>query len=124
MDLKTEKAIAFFLGAILFIVGVVCYAAFPEKTPEEPIRIMLKSTGGNVLFDHKEHTSESGYGLECNDCHHMREDEKARPQACIECHEVDGEDPIKRSDAFHMQCIDCHKENGTAPAECAGCHAF
>ena len=124
MEFKTEKPVAYCLGAILFVVGVVCYAAFPEKTPREPIRIMLTSTGGNVLFDHKEHASESGYGLACTDCHHMLEDEGARPKTCTECHEVDGEDPMKRSDALHMQCIDCHKEDGTAPAECSGCHAF
>ena len=124
MEFKTEKAVAYCLAAILFVVGVVCYAAFPEKTPGEPIRIMLTSTGGNVLFDHKKHASESGYGLACTDCHHMLEDEGAKPKTCTECHEVDGEDPMKRSDALHMQCIDCHKEDGTAPAECSGCHAF
>ena len=124
MEFKTEKTVAYCLTAILFVVGVVCYAAFPEKMPGDPIRIMLTSTGGNVLFDHKEHASEDGYGLACADCHHMWEDEGNRPQSCTECHEVDGEDPMKRSDALHMQCIDCHKEDGTAPAECAGCHAF
>jgi len=124
MEFKTEKTVAYCLTAILFVVGVVCYAAFPEKMPGDPIRIMLTNTGGNVLFDHKEHASEDGYGLACADCHHMWEDEGNRPQSCTECHEVDGEDPMKRSDALHMQCIDCHKEDGTAPAECAGCHAF
>jgi len=124
MEFKTEKAVAYCLAALLFIVGVVCYAAFPNKTPEEPIRIMFTSTGGNVLFDHKGHASESGYGLACTDCHHMLEDEGAKPKTCTECHEVDGEDPMKRSDAFHKQCIDCHKENGTAPTKCSGCHAF
>jgi len=124
MEFKREKVVAYCLAAILFVVGVVCYAAFPEKTPEEPIRIMLTNTGGNVLFDHKEHASESGYGLECTDCHHMLEDEGDRPKTCTECHEVDGEDPMKRSDSLHMQCIDCHKDDGTAPVDCSGCHAF
>jgi hypothetical protein len=124
MELKKETAIAYVFSAVLLIVGVVCYAAFPMKTPEEPIRILLKGTGGNVLFDHKEHTSEDGYGLDCTDCHHMWEDDGTKPEACGECHEVDGEDPMKRSDAFHMQCIDCHEDDGTAPATCQGCHAF
>ena len=122
MALKTEKTIAYCLAGVLLIVGVVCYAAFPVKRPEDPIRIMLRSTAGNVLFDHKEHASEDGYGLACDDCHHMWEDDGQKPESCGECHEPDGEDPIKRSEAFHMQCIDCHDGDDAAPTECAGCH--
>jgi hypothetical protein len=124
MELKKETAIAYVFSAVLLIVGVVCYAAFPMKTPEEPIRILLKGTGGNVLFDHKKHTSEDGYGLDCTDCHHMWEGDGTKPEACGECHEVDGEDPMKRSDAFHMLCKGCHEDDGTAPVTCQGCHAF
>jgi len=125
MELKTEKTVVYGLAVILLVVGVVCYAAFPQKAPEDPIRIMLKSAGGTVLFDHKKHVSEDGYGFECTECHHMWENDGAKPEACGECHEVDGEDPVKRSDAFHMQCIACHEDNGMAPAEnCQGCHAF
>ena len=126
MQLKTERVIAYCLAIILFVVGVVCFAAFRYEGPEEPVRIMLKSTAGNVLFDHKEHTSEDGYGLECTDCHHMWEEGEAKPDACGECHEVDSEDPINRLDAFHIQCIGCHEDDGTAPAEeeCDKCHVF
>ena len=52
MELKTEKTVAYCLAAILFVVGVVCYASFAQKKPENPIRIMLKNTGGDILFDH------------------------------------------------------------------------
>jgi hypothetical protein len=122
MDLKTEKIIAYCLAIGLFVVGVVCYAAFPVKAPEEPIRIMLKNTAGNVLFDHKMHTSEDGYGYGCVDCHHLWENDGKKPEACGECHMTDGEDPIKRSEAFHQQCIGCHENDGTAPTLCAACH--
>lgn len=124
MGLKTERIIAYCLAGILFVVGIVCYAAFPLKTPDKPVRIMLQNTAGNVLFDHKEHTSEDGYGLDCKDCHHMWEDDGTKPEACGECHEAEGEDPVKRSEAFHMQCKGCHEDVGDAPVDCSGCHAF
>jgi len=31
---------------------------------------MFKNIAGNVLFDHKEHTWDKGYGLKCTECHH------------------------------------------------------
>jgi hypothetical protein len=124
MDLKSEKTLAYYLLAILFVIGVVCYTAFAHKAPEEPIRIMLKSTAGNVIFDHKMHTSEDGYQYECIDCHHAWDEGEEKPEACGECHEVNGEDSLKRSDAFHQQCVGCHEDDGTAPVECSGCHAF
>jgi len=123
MEVKLERTIAYCLAAILLVVGVICYTAFAKKAPEQPIRIMFKNTGGNVLFDHKEHLSESGYGLACNDCHHDLEEEGARPDACGKCHTPDGDDAPKRSDAFHTQCKDCHS-NSEGPVECAACHAM
>ena len=127
MDLKSEKNIAYLLAFILLVVGVICYAAFPEEIPEEPIRIMLKATAGKVLFDHRGHASEDGYGFDCIDCHHAyEEDEGTKPVTCSECHETDGEDEdmLKRSDAFHSQCIGCHEDDGTAPVDCSACHVM
>ena len=123
MEVKTERMIAYCLAAILLVVGVICYAAFAKKPPEQPIRIMLKNTGGNVLFDHKEHMSESGYSIECADCHHDLENEGDRPSTCGECHTDDGEDAPTRPDAFHKQCQTCHEEGG-GPVNCAECHAM
>ena len=124
MDLKLEKTLAYYTLAILFVIGVVCYAAFAHKSQEEPIRILFECTAGNVLFDHKVHTSEDGYGFGCADCHHTWEEDEGEPEACGECHDVDGEDALKRSDAFHQQCLGCHQDDGTAPTECSACHAF
>ena len=123
MEVKIERMIAYCLAAILLVVGVICYAAFAKKAPEQPIRIMLKNTGGNVLFDHKEHMSESGYGIECADCHHDLENEGDRPSTCGECHTDDGEDAPTRPDAFHKQCQTCHEEGG-GPVNCVECHAM
>jgi hypothetical protein len=122
MEVKTERIVAYGLAIILFVVGIVCYAAFPVETPEKPIRIIFKSTAGNVLFDHNMHTSKSGYGIGCADCHHTLEDEGEKPTACGDCHEIDSEDPVKRSDAFHTQCKGCHEDGGAGPVDCSACH--
>ena len=124
MDQKTERIIAYSLASILFIIGLLCYTAFAKKAPEQPIRIMFKSTAGKILFDHKEHASESGYGLDCNDCHHDLEEEGDRPQACGECHGTDDDDAPKRSDAFHDQCKGCHEDGDSGPVECSECHVM
>ncbi|MBW1720900.1 MAG: cytochrome c3 family protein [Deltaproteobacteria bacterium] len=122
MGVRKEQIVAYWIAGIFFVIGVVCYAAFPEKAPEQPVRIMFKSTGGKVLFSHKVHTSDEGYGIECMDCHHDLEEEGDLPAACGECHEPDSEDPMKRSDALHTQCIGCHKEEGGGPVDCNECH--
>jgi hypothetical protein len=122
MEVKTERTIAYGLAAVLLVVGIICYAAFAQKTPEQPVRIMFKNTGGNVLFDHKEHLSESGYGFACDDCHHDIEQEGDKPASCGECHTAGGDIP-KRSDVLHTQCKGCHDESG-GPVDCAECHAM
>jgi hypothetical protein len=124
MELRKERIIAYWIAIVLFVVGVVCYAAFPQKTPEQPLRIMLENTGGNVLFDHRGHASEDGYGIECDSCHHDIEEKGDKPQACGECHLTEADDSPKRSDAFHKQCKGCHEEDGTAPVKCSGCHVL
>jgi hypothetical protein len=53
MKPNKELTFAYGLAAALFVIGAVCYAAFPDGKPEQPVRIMLKNTGGKVLLDHK-----------------------------------------------------------------------
>ena len=127
--------------------GVISYAAAPAKTPDEPVRIMFKVVAGKVLFDHKTHAADSGYGLACGDCHHHPEEDEeqaliscgdchqtpkegeALPQSCEECHEpdeIEDTEMMKRADAFHSQCETCHKDGGIGPEKdedrCAWCH--
>ena len=123
MDARKEKAVAYAVGIVLVVVAVVCYAALPYRMAEQPVRILFKSAAGNVLFDHKVHTSENGYGYGCIECHHTLEEEGERPSACGECHEPDSEE-VNRSDAFHQQCQGCHDQSGMGPVECAGCHVL
>lgn len=144
MTPQKELKLAYSLAIILLVVGVISYAAFPAKMPEKPIRIMYKSVAGKVLFDHKTHDSEAGYGLSCSDCHHHPEDEDSSlracgdchqapaegqefPESCTECHEpdeIEDTEIIKKTDAFHSQCEECHQESGAGPQEnrCSWCH--
>ena len=126
MDSKKEKTVAYVVAGILLLVAAVCYAAYPAKAPEQPIRLMLKNIAGNVLFDHKEHTSDKGYGLKCTECHHDMDKEGQKPSPCGECHkaqEGEGEGPL-RSDAFHKQCKGCHEDGGQGPVNCSACHVL
>jgi len=124
---KKELMLAYGVAVVLLVIGAISYAAFPLKGPHEPLRLMFEVAAGNVLFNHKIHTVEEGYGLSCGDCHHtLSEDEYADAQSCSECHELDegDEEMPKRADAFHLQCINCHKDYEAGPTECTGCHAL
>jgi len=126
---KKELKLAYALIVGLLLVGVISYAAFPLKAPDEPLRIMFKVTAGNVLFDHKAHTSELGYGLSCMDCHHeLTEEEGEQPQPCEACHDpTEGDEEMpKLADAFHQQCAGCHADFGAGPTEqeCSLCHVM
>ncbi len=125
---KKELRLAYGLAVCLLVIGVVSYAAFPLKVPEEPLRIMYNVASGNVPFNHKIHTGEQGYGLACEDCHHeLLDDEFDEAQACGDgCHDPEeGDEEVpKRADAFHQQCAGCHEdyEAGPVEKECALCH--
>ena len=124
---KNELMLAYGVAVCLLVIGAISYAAFPLKAPQEPLRLMFEVAAGKVLFDHKTHTSELGYGLSCEDCHHeLLDDESDEAQACGECHDPEegDEDMPKRADAFHMQCTGCHQEFEAGPTEteCALCH--
>lgn len=144
-SLKHRKR-AYYLAGVFLVVGAICYAAFPVKAPEQPIRVMFKAVSGNVLFDHKAHLSETGYGIACKECHHHPQEDEADlrackachhvppegekvPSACLDCHdatEVEDTEIIKSSDAFHRQCAGCHLDFGAGPKEqeCSSCHVL
>ena len=111
--------VPFGLMAIMFVVGFVCYSALSQEPPEEPVRIMFKTTAGKVLFDHKTHAED--YGVACDDCHH---EEQEGTSSCSGeyCHGPES-DPT-RADALHSNCKDCHEDGGAGPVECAACHVM
>jgi len=124
MKPRKELMLAYVIAVVLFLVGVVSYAAYPERKPESPPRVMLKNIAGNVLLDHKIHSAPSGYAVGCMDCHHTMSDEKERPESCksADCHTAEGESAPKSSDAFHKLCKGCHEDGGIGPVKCADCH--
>ena len=131
MTSKNNLRLAYGLAFILLVVGVLSYAytSLFAKPLDQPIRLIFKVTAGNVLFDHKTHTADSGYGLSCLDCHHTEEEEDVtNPDLCGDCHEFETEDEEipKRADAFHLQCTGCHQdvESGPVLEECTSCHVL
>lgn len=142
MASKLQIKIAIGLAVYLLFVGVCAYAFFSDQKPDIPVRMMLHTTAGKVLFDHKTHAGDTGYALSCNDCHHHPPDTDEYvacgdchtpgdtdpvPETCLDCHdesEVEDFEMIKRGDAFHGQCIVCHKEYGAGPMDCAQCHVL
>ncbi len=121
MTSKGEQLFAFGLALACLVVGIVCYAACPQEKPEEPVRIMFQSTAGKILFDHKNHTADEGYGVACDDCHHEEQDESS---SCSgeDCHNSES-DPTRGS-ALHTNCKGCHEDGGAGPVECAACHVM
>ena len=126
MTTKRELQIAYGMAIVLFIAGVLSYTAFSQEPPEQPYRQMFQSSAGKVLFDHQEHLAESGYGIDCMDCHHNLEDDPEGEYNCGECQEAggDSEDLPNRMDAFHDQCIVCHDDAGAGPTDCNACHVL
>ena len=86
-DLKLICSVA----VVLFLVGVLCYAAVPAKAPEDPIRIQYRSDLGNVTFQHSKHVA--SYGASCYDCHHHPGNDDIGLVACSVCHLKDAESP-------------------------------
>jgi hypothetical protein len=144
MTSKKELKLAYYFAGVLLFVGAISYAAFPVQQPEEPVRVMFESVSGKVLFTHKTHAADAGYGIACQECHHHPEEDDVDLRACKDCHQVPQEDQpvsqacldchsdgevddtemVKTSDAFHSQCIGCHEDYGEGPQECSACHVL
>ena len=80
------------------------------------------------VFLHDEH-NEKAELEECNECHHIYEDEKlvedesSEDQKCSECHEMkaSGNMPALMK-AYHTNCKGCHLEEKKGPIMCGECH--
>ncbi len=135
MSSKKELSIAYIVGIVCIIVGALSYSVLSAKPPEEPRRIMLTATGGNVLFDHRNHSE--AYGLECTGCHHPILAGAGETEACGQCHTKEseyvpalGEKGKFNHDAHSMDyglsCTDCHHNytegDPGGPELCTVCH--
>ena len=119
MKEKRRKILASIFALVMLAIGVIGYSKVEKKT-EIPIRILYKTNAGRVFFDHKSHTNEQGYNIDCTDCHHSYEGEDL-PLSCAECHEI-GAEESSRAEVLHSQCKDCHEAEEKGPVECGDCH--
>ena len=144
MNKGKELRMATGIAIALFIVGVASfgYSAFSVNSQDQPIRVVYKTVTGKVWFDHQTHTSDSGYGVSCGDCHHHPPDDEAALIACRECHRLPAEgetvvgicldchdesdiedaEVITAKDAAHEQCTGCHQDVEAGPAEIDNCY--
>lgn len=85
---------------------------FPVMTKAAPSTASMKP----VLFNHLIHEKAV---TECETCHHTGE-----PQACTDCHTVDGKKEgkfITLEQAMHAKNI-AKRESGNTPSSCVSCH--
>ena len=121
MTPKKNVKMTITLAIVLFVVGVGVYA-FPEKKPENPVRMMFQCVAGKVMFTHKMHSDETGLKLACTDCHHHSEEE-GNYRSCSECHAAEIGNTVPKI------CLDCHKPSENhhltgdeAKHSCKDCH--
>ena len=120
---QIEKKLPLVIIAVCAVIGIIGYSL---ESTGNPIRVLFKTKGGPVVFDHRAHLDE--YYLECNKCHHEEgNDEKI--MNCRECHNRGNEDykDICEDRAIHKlcvgaNCIDCHNENDMDTGDCKSCH--
>ena len=62
-------------------IGVYC---IPGKLEKVPTRVLLENLGAKVIFSHKTHANNYGFG--CGDCHHESSDPIESVLACGTCH--------------------------------------
>ncbi len=121
---QNEKKIPLLLIVIFAVLGIVGYSL---KSTGNPIRVLFKTKGGPVVFDHRTHDSE--YDIKCDACHHEVDSEDSKYPACRECHRKGIEEykdicedrPIHKL-CIGANCIDCHKKNDMDTGDCKSCH--
>jgi len=119
---KTGKTVI--LAAIIGLaaVGILGYST-PKEKRDEPLRVLYKSKGGPVVFDHKAHSGPDGYVASCDACHHLRKrvvytTESGAVTFDHEAHSISPE--------YGLGCTDCHHEQelelDSRIQECGECH--
>ncbi len=120
MSEEMKKKAPVVIIVICAVLGIIGYSM---KSSGNPIRVLFKTSGGPVVFDHREHIE---YEIECKDCHHEIDEKEDN---CRACHNKGNEDykdlcedrPIHKL-CIGANCIDCHKENDLDTDDCKACH--
>ena len=144
MTSPKQRKIVYGLDIYLFLMGLLCYGAFPAKQSEDPVRIAYRGGAtGKVIFAHNTHADPKQIGLDCADCHHHYLDQQETTLACSQCHtpgdseqlpetcnachdpgDIEGTELPNKTDSLHGQCTTCHAEFDAGPleADCSICH--
>ena len=124
------KKYAFFICAGLIAILLTFVSAYSQ----EDMVVVNDEAFDNpqrppAVFRHEEHNEKAGIE-ECNECHHvfndegkLVEDESSEDQRCSECHELNasGKKPALMN-AFHINCKGCHEKDNKGPVMCGQCH--
>jgi len=141
MGSQKNTKLAYGMAVVLLIVGIVCYAAGSVEKPDEPVRKVYKSMGGDVMFDHQRHAQvddcmvchhhgETSDFVSCTECHKVS-DPKTVPSECIACHPLsddsysfDEHHVVLETEPDTWTCKSCHAlaEGEEIPAACGECH--
>ena len=107
---KRSRLPVILAALVLAAVALTGYMT-PERPEKTPVRILLDSSGGKVIFDHLTH--HRAYKIPCVDCHHeggAADGEK--PIACGACHakSFDADYVREHINSFPDQtyCVKCH----------------
>ena len=111
MTPKRELQIAYSLIIVFLFVGAISFAAFPAKTPDEPVRLMYKTVAGKVLFDQQnpfmriQGTASPVPGLSPSII--LKNPKKVEDSACS-VRRVSSKF-LKKVKTFPDSCLDCHE---------------
>ncbi|GAB7022537.1 cytochrome c3 family protein [Salidesulfovibrio brasiliensis] len=94
---------------VVMLIAAVAGYVVPAGSQSPPVKVLLESKGGNVLFTHQQHADMGD--MRCGDCHHTS-GEDPNPPRCTDCH------PAK----FSAQYLEEHTELNMSPQQCASCH--
>lgn len=122
---RIKKSLTEIIIITFTILGIVGYSI---TSSDPPIRVLFKTKGGNVIFDHEAHSSTDEYNIKCDSCHHETDSDE-KTMNCRQCHRAGSEDYDSICDdrSIHKQCIganciDCHKDEGIDVGDCKICH--
>jgi glycyl-tRNA synthetase (class II) len=123
------KKAAVFLFAIVVASAFLFVSAYSQEEMAFVDNSVFKNPQRtSSVFRHDEHNEKAGIE-ECNECHHVYENEKlvedesSEDQRCSDCHEVkaSGSKPALMK-AYHTNCKECHLKQKKGPVMCGECH--
>lgn len=128
LSLKSAGIKKFAPLLFIFIFGIIGIIGYTTESSSLPIRVLFKTKGGDVIFQHEAHSSDYQC-CKCQDCHHNIQNLRSRADwKCRTCHHAGGEyeniceDRMPHPQCVGAQCVQCHTRVGMDPKDCAFCH--